>query len=422
MYVPDPTPVEQEVGKDTTGQHIYKDMLEKLKYHKQLIMNAFIRNNYYPNNEEITAAIQQVNARLSLFEAYISKPGDFFNPTEINYCFEMLYKDIQILYQVLHAILTNEYAKLKLYIEATLTELESKADYFMKRCNEEANSTVLGTTMVFEANSWNISTEDQITIIDLGEHQFVEGSTIACFANVNNVDNKSVTFKFTSDNVNDNLVALPYNLYDDITYKLPGDLAISMTEIKIGKSNIINDKIKLDYEIKPENKYKFCSGKGFICVTYKNTGRTELVEFPDISNYNFLAVTDCFIEFFILDGNKSDNNNLEYNFNMAPNHCNFSLQDGVIKLDSDIKRIYIDAQKGLLVSFRFDYGTVYAECLDPIILDNHTLLYNGNIDVLDITIREYVRDNLLTYNVKVYIDSIEDAIDSIESIYIKELS
>ena len=54
---------------------IYRDMLEKLKYHKQLIMNAFIRNNYYPSNEEITAAVQQVNARLSLFESYISKPG-----------------------------------------------------------------------------------------------------------------------------------------------------------------------------------------------------------------------------------------------------------------------------------------------------------------------------------------------------------
>ena len=152
------------------------------------------------------------------------------------------------------------------------------------------------------------------------------------------------------------------------------------------------------------------------------TGRTQLIEFPDMSNYNFLAVQDCFIEFYIVDGNANDNSILEYNFNMAPSHCNFSLQDGFVKLDTDIKRIHIDAQQGLLLSFRFDHGTVFAEVLDPIILDNHTVLYNGNTEVQDITIREYVRDNIINYNVKVYIDSVDNIVNSIDSIYIKELS
>ena len=401
---------------------IYRDMFEKLKYHKQLIMNAFIRKNYYPSNEEVTAAIQQINARMSLFESYISKPGDYFNPTEINYCFEMIYKDIQILYKVLEEILKNEYAQLKLYIEATLTELEAKSDYFLKRCTEEVNSTTLGKTLVFAANNWNITTEDQQTIIDLGEYDFVEGSTVACFANINNVNENGVVFKFDSGKESETIVALPYNLYDNISYKIPGELKVICTEIKIGKDNIINDKIKLDHKVIPGNNYKFCSGQRYMSVTYKQTGRTELVEFPFISNYNFLAVQDCFIEFYIVDGNANENSILEYNFNMAPNHCNFSLQDGFIRLDKDIKRIHIDAQQGLLVSFRFDNGTVFAECLDPIILDNNTLLYNGNISVQDIIIREYVRDDIIKYNIKVYIDSIENIIGDIESIYIKELN
>ena len=62
----------------------YKDILEKLKYHKQIIMNAFIKNNYYPSNEEVKAALSKVNARLSLFESYISKPGSYFNFTDGN--------------------------------------------------------------------------------------------------------------------------------------------------------------------------------------------------------------------------------------------------------------------------------------------------------------------------------------------------
>ena len=400
---------------------IYRDMFEKLKYHKQLIMNAFIRNNYYPSNEEVMAAVQKVNVRMSLFESYISKPGDYLNVTEINYCFEMIYKDIQILYKVLEEILTNEYAQLKLYIEATLTELEAKADYFYKRCAEEANSTTLGKTLLFEANSWNITTEDQATIINLGSYNFVEGSTIACFANIPNVDKNSVTFKLTSGDIDETIVALPYNLYDNITYKIPGELKIVQKEILIGSNNIVNDKIRIAHDLVKGNNYKFCSGKHYMMVTYKNTGRTTLVPFPYMSDYNFLAVQDCFIEFYIIDGNSTENSILEYNFNMAPNYQNFNLQDGFIKLDKDIKRIHIDAQKGLTVSFRFDQGLAYAECLDPIILDNHTLLYNGNLDVKDITIREYVRDNVINYNVKVYIDSIQDTISNIESIYIKEL-
>jgi hypothetical protein len=55
---------------------IYKDMLEKLKYHKQLVMNAFIRNGYYPTNEEVNATLSKINARLSLFESYMQLLSD----------------------------------------------------------------------------------------------------------------------------------------------------------------------------------------------------------------------------------------------------------------------------------------------------------------------------------------------------------
>ncbi len=405
---------------------IYRDMLEKLKYHKQLIMNAFIRNNYYPSNEEVNAALKSVNARMSLFETYISKPGDYFNPTEINYCFEMLCKDIEILYKVLEAILTNEFANLKMHIEATLTELEARADYFYKRCLEETNSSSFGTTLMFQANNWNVTTEDQITIVDLGDYEFVEGTDIACYANINDINdnnarNETVSFKFTAEDTSNNFLALPYNLYEKV-YTIPGEPGVNTYETIIGSYSIVNNNIRLDCEINPVNKYKVVSGKNFISVTYKRTGRTELVEFPDMSNYNFLAVDDCYVEFFIVDGNVNENSLLEYSFNMVPTHQNFSLQDGFIKIDKDIKRIYIDAQMGLLMSFRMSNGTPYAESLDPIILDSHTILYNGNLKVKDITIREYVRTDIIKYNIKLYIDSITDVIDKIESIYIKELN
>ena len=400
---------------------IYKDMLEKLKYHKQIIMNSFIRNNYYPTNEEINAVLADVNARLSLFEAYISKPGSLFNTKELNYCFEMLYKDIEILYKVLQNILMNEYSQLKLHIESTLLELEAKADHFAKKCKEESNSSALGTTIMFQANNWNISTQDQTTIIDLGIHDFIEGSTIACFANLNNTEKENVTFKFDAGDESKNFFALPYNLYDNIHYTIPGKISVNKTDIKIDKTAMVNDSLSFKFDINNLNKYRIAGGKNLITVTSKSSGITSLVEFPDITNYSYYATEDCYIEFYIIDGNVNNNSIMEYSFNMAPNYQNFSLQDGTIKIDSDVKRIYIDAQAGLLVSFRLENGTAYAECIDPVIINDESIIYTGNLGVREMQIREYVRTNTIAYHIYCYINSIEDMTNGIESMYIKEI-
>lgn len=401
---------------------IYKDMLEKLKYHKQLIMNAFIRNNYYPSNEEINAALAKVNARLSLFESYISKPGSKFNYKEINYCFEMIYKDLELLYVVLENILYNEYSQLKLQIESKLLELESKASSFKQRCTEEANSTALGTTIFFQSNNWLIFTEDQMTILDLGSIDFIEGQTIACFANVNDVEQDQVAFKFINEDSEKDFLALPYNMYENISYKIPGELGINKYSYNINSSAIVDDYFKIEHKLNNLNKYKITGGANLMAVTSKRTGLTELVRFPNIDDYYYTALEECFIEFYVVDGNVSDASVLEYSFNTRPNHCNFDLQNGTIKIDKDIKRISIDAQKGLTLAFLADHGTIYAECIDAVIVDKDNMLYVGNLDIRDIVIREYVRSNLETYNVKVYINSKEDIISGINSIYIKELS
>ena len=203
---------------------IYKDILEKLKYHKELVMNKFIKNGYYPSIEEVNNTIKSVNARLSLFESYISKPGNYFNPIEINYCFEMIYKDIGILYKVLQDILLNEYTELKLKVESTLTELEAQAIHYKTRYEEEINTSVLGTTIVFQCNNWNSYTKDELVVIDLGTHNFIDGSTIACIANISNLNEKDIYFEISSGT--NTILALPYN-FNNISYKMPGELKVN---------------------------------------------------------------------------------------------------------------------------------------------------------------------------------------------------
>ena len=65
---------------------------------------------------------------------------------------------------------------------------------------------------------------------------------------------------------------------------------------------------------------------------------------------------------------------------------------------------------------------VFAEVDDVVNPTKNSILYNGHKDIRDLVLREYVRSNLIAYNVKVYIDStLVDITDSLESIVIKEI-
>lgn len=399
---------------------IYKDMIEKLKFHKSNILNSFIKKNYYPSSKEIEEKLSTVDARLALFEAYISRPGSYMDIKKLNHCFDMIVKDIEILYTVLEKILIEDYSALSIHIEAALTELEKKADYYKKRCSEEMYSSTLGTTVFFQSNSWNVIEEDEMNIIDLGTLELVEGMDIACFANVENIDSKDIVFQFENNDTEKSFLALPYN-YNNNSYRVPGEIGINNIDIAIPVTSIVNDYIPIEYNINFENKYKIAGAVGGMQVTLRSTGETLLYRFANIDNA-FVAPEDCFVEFFVLDGHEVPNNYMEYSFTEAPISTNFSLQNGEIPLNKEVVRISIECQKGLGMFFMIPSGTAYATFEEPIIVNKNTLVYNGNWDIRDFVLREYVRCNKTNYRVKLFIKSDKDIIDNIESIYIKEVS
>ena len=74
-------------------------------------------------------------------------------------------------------------------------------------------------------------------------------------------------------------------------------------------------------------------------ITNKRTKVQTVHEIPFINGNSFFVTEDCYIEFFVVDGVDSL---LEYSFNIAPAHTNFSLQNGYIKIDKATKRIYME--------------------------------------------------------------------------------
>lgn len=393
---------------------LYKDMILKLEYHKNRIIQLFIKQGYFPRQDEINEKLKSIDERLALFKDYKFIPGQKVNVKELNYALEMLYLDIKFLYEIAEELYIEKYNTMVLNIETHMIYLESLADYFKKRGHEEINSTSLGRTIMFKTDGFDIEVKDETIEVGAGEVELLEGSEIACFANINNTDKTNILFKFkTADNSKD-FIALPYN-YNNDTYLVPGELVIKEHAFNLSDSFNVNDNIIIPIETKVDNSYKILGGKNKIIVTDKVTGEVKIANFPTSDN-PFVADNNCYISFFI--ENKS---NLEYSFSEKPFHTNFSLQNGLIKTTKPIQKIFLDVPKGFNCYFHMDSdeGKVWAT-LDNGILDGPNLIYRGTTLVRDFKIKEYIKDKKTKYSVYVIITEMDNDED-IDSIYIKEI-
>lgn len=401
---------------------MYKDMLLKMKYHKERVIKAFIKKGYYPREDEISERMAQIDHRLALFEAYISVPGNKMNVKEINHCFKEISQDLIFLYTVIEELNEIDLNRTKLFVEAHLSELENLAEYYKKRNDVEVNTTTLGTTLFFAAGNWKVDTKDNVSTIDLGEVSLAQGTKIACFCNANNVIPNTVKFVFEHDDADMKFEALPYN-YNNDTYRIPGELEVNITTLNLSEdARWDSDDEYLPISIKTDinNDYIVMGGKNKMVVTYKDTGFTELVDIP-ANGFMFYTKRPCYITFYYCDGTE-----FEYKFNKRPNHTNFSMHSGTVKTTSDVHKIYIDADKEFTCSFNFPEktGSLWASAKEAIVGGPSHIMYNGfglNKFMRTFEIREYIKSNKVTYNLKAYMESNEDTTAVIESIYIKEI-
>ncbi len=392
----------------------YKDMLAKAQFYKKQVIQSFIKQGYFPSDEEIQAALADIDMRGALLETYLSAKGSLFNTKEINYMFECIYKDLNILYSVLEDILVNEYNRLKLDIEAQVTELEQKVYNLKRRMNEEINSTTLGKTIFFKANNWKSETTDDITTISLGEMNLINGSEIALFANIKNINADAVYFKLESEE--ETIYALPYNYNNDV-YTIPGDLGVNRYELSLSDRLIVNGNIEiyLDNGVDYKNEYKILGGHNYMKVTYKNDNSVYYESFSTM-NKPFEALHDCYIEFYMIDDTL-----IRYDFNMAPNHTNFALNDGTIVSDKMITKVFIDAPEGFICRFNVEKGDIWASCTDGLIQSNNSILYNGDYNIKDFMVLELVKSKITKYKISLILKSNKRIIDYIDCVYIKEI-
>lgn len=392
---------------------LYKDMVLKLEYHRNKILQAFIKQGYFPKKDEIAAKLTLIDERLALFKSYKFQPGEKFDTKEMNHALEMLYNDIAFLYKVLEVIYVEKYNTMLLNVETHMVYLESLADHFRKRADEEIKGTSLGKTLLFKTDSWNIDVKDESIEISVGELELTQGSEISCFANINNTDKRNILFKFKAESNKDDFIALPYN-YNNDTYLVPGEISVKDHELVLSEAFNVNSEIVIPFEPTLENDYKILGGQNKIVITNKTTGHISIEDFPTVDK-PFEAQDDCYISFYI-----ENKGTLEYNFSKRPFHTNFSIQDGLIKIDRDIKKIFLDVEKGFICYFNLDNDMQVWSTKEDAIIDNNALIYDGMLLVRDFKIKEYIKDKKTMYNIFVSITEMDND-EVIDSIYIKEV-
>lgn len=392
---------------------LYQDMLLKLEYHRNNILQAFIKQGYFPNKEEINNKLALIDDRIALFKSYKFQPGELFNHKEVNHALEMLYNDIAFLYKVLEVIYTEKYNKMLLSLETHMVHLETLAEHFKKRADEEIKGTSLGKTLLFKTSDWEIDVKDESLEVYVGTLDLIQGSEISCFANINNTDKRNIVFKFKAEDSADDFTALPYN-YNNDTYLVPGEITVKEEELTLSDSFNLNSEIVIPYEVNTDNDYKILAGKNKIVVTDKETGAISVVDFP--TSDNPLTVSrNSFISFFI-----ENKGTLEYNFNKRPFHTNFSIQDGTIQINKDIQKIFLDVEKDFICYFTLDDDMNVWATKEDAIIDNKSLIYDGMLLTRDFKIKEYVKDKTTRYNIYVSITEMDND-EVIDCIYIKEV-
>ena len=150
-------------------------------------------------------------------------------------------------------------------------------------------------------------------------------------------------------------------------------------------------------------------------VTYKNDNSVYYESFSTM-NKPFEALHDCYIEFYMIDDTL-----IRYDFNMAPNHTNFALNDGTIVSDKMITKVFIDAPEGFICRFNVEKGDIWASCTDGLIQSNNSILYNGDYNIKDFMVLELVKSKITKYKISLILKSNKRIIDYIDCVYIKEI-
>lgn len=392
---------------------MYKDIAEKYKIQKELIIQSFIDRGIYPTDELIRSRIDNIDLSLSLLYVEEAIQGECFDINTYNKMINSIYNDLKILYKILFELTVKDYTLIKAYCDTHLEDLERKVNYYLLKSTEEVASTSIGKTIFFQSDSFNIKQNNSSTIIYLGNIDITNGSNISCFITGSGLNLSNIVFSLTSDKT---YYITPYNVNNDF-FKEPHQQSIKLINYTSTKNVVSDTLVPMQIEnLNKDNKYTILAGKNLITV--KQFGETTKQVYRNAPlSFDMLGFNEkSYIDFYVLNSKS-----ISFRLNKSPVATNFPIKNEKIEINNYIEHFFIECDAGFAFDFELEGGTVFA-AKEIGIIKNEKLCYPKTTTINDFLIIEQQDNNKTKYSINCEIINNDYAIASIDSIYIKELS
>lgn len=391
---------------------MYKDIELKTRYHKERIIQSFIKNGIYPDNKLIQIKLENIETRLSIFKNPNFKEGTYINANILNNAILEIYNDLRILYELLYEVTVKKYNNLSYYIESHMRELDATTEMYIKKANLESISTVISTPILFKHNNFIIDKTELSSIIQLGKADIKDNSSVICIADTNNIDHKNIAFKFINGETILNCNSYSNN-HEMITF--PGESNINEYLININSSQNINGLLELPATASNVEGSKFITMAGKDKILYKKANEDgDIIEERPIVINSLNFDSHSYIDFYVVGGN-----NISFRFNKKPLATNFNVINNNIKNLNYIEHFFIECDQGFSFDFELDKGAIYA-IKENTIIKNNSFYYSGIIPINDFMLIHYLPNESKEYVIEMHVANADITVDNINSIMIKK--
>lgn len=400
---------------------------EKIKFYKDQIIQKYIQQGIYPNNNIIAKELENIDTNLALFKYTKINKGNTFNTDNYNIYIKNIYNDLTILYKTLYDITNNQFQDLQNFANTHINQLEDYVDKYKYRADMEMISTALGNSILFQNSNFNIIQNNDLSIISLDKINIHEGSNIYCLVDIANIDPNKIYFELRESqidytnpsningfckrsniyNYNQDFINIPIlTKIDDIVY----DTIYTSTD------NTINSLVILPIKdtINNESKYKIFGGKNLVSIKSIND-TNDLYTINTIDLPNKELKTESIIEFYILNGDT-----VSFNFSKQPIKTNFKMDSNfqVTGLD-DIQFFQIYMPSNSVINIKNNKGNIFA-CNTDAIIKNDSIYTNNPCNLYDFTVVKISQKNPITLYPYVILSNNDNTYD-LKSIMIKEI-
>jgi hypothetical protein len=393
----------------------YRDIEMKIAFHKERILKGFIKQGIIPSDALIADKLSEIDSGLALFHHDAIKEGDSFNVDAYNKSLANIYQDISFLYKLLYELTSKEFYTLKAFVDSHLGGLNDIVNLYKLKIEQETNSTAFGKTLLIKKNDITIKRNNAQVILDLGSFDTTKGSTLACIANIDDIEGNKIYFTLDDGTTVKNVASYNYNgdLFD-----VPGNVTMKNYTTNLSDNQVVNGPVEMNLGgVSPSinNKYIIMGGKNKLLVKNIDYITGQVVEERPMQGDMLSFDSHCYIDFYVVGGNT-----VTFKYNKKPITANFPLSNYTVTNLKRIHHFFLEVDAGFAFNFDLDSGDAYAIREDGVI-NNGKLYAANNVDIKDFYVEECTPGDKVTYNAQVIVLNDDNTPINVDSIIIKQL-